>query len=65
MKRKPTRPPLKGGLDPIGPFHPSLVYAAVLLLDLIGLLLIILILLWIGDLVEDLIWPGGYEWIDF
>jgi hypothetical protein len=65
MKRKPTRPPLKGGLDPVGPFHPYLVYAAVLLLNLAVLLLGILILLWIGDVIEDLIWPGGREWIDF
>ena len=65
MRRKPTRPPMKGGLDPIGPFHPYLVYAAVLLLDLAGLILAILILVWLGDVIEDLIWPGGNEWIDF
>jgi len=59
------RPPLRSGLDRIGPFHPYLVYAAILLLDLIVAALILLALTWIGDRVEDLIWPGGTEWVDF
>ncbi|MGE0178774.1 MAG: hypothetical protein AB7O91_03000 [Sphingomonas sp.] len=65
MRRRPDRPPLGNGLDRIGPFHPYLVYAAILLLDLIGLVLIILALTWIGDTVEDWLWPGGTEWVDF
>ena len=65
MRRRFGRPPLKGGLDPVGPFHPYLAYAAVLLLDLAAVVLGIAILLWVGDLVEDRIWPGGSEWIDF
>ncbi|MGQ0591059.1 MAG: hypothetical protein ACT4N8_16280 [Sphingosinicella sp.] len=65
MKRVPPRPPLKSGLDTVGPFHPYLVYAAVLLLDLAGLALGIFLLIWVGDLAEDLIWPGGTEWVDF
>lgn len=59
------RPPPKSGLDRIGPFHPYLVYAAVLLVDLIGLALILAALVWIGDTAEDLLWPGGAEWVDF
>ncbi len=65
MKRPRPRIPLKGGLDPVGPFHPYLAYAAVLLLDLVGLLLIFAALVWIGDTAEDLFWPGGHEWVDF
>lgn len=65
MRRKPIRPPMRSGLDRVGPFHPYIAFAAVLLLDLVGLVLGIAILIWLGDLVEDLIWPGGSEWIDF
>ena len=54
MKPSKSRPPLKSGLDRVGPFHPYLVYAAVLLLDLLGLVLILAILVWIGDFAEDL-----------
>lgn len=61
---KPSRP-LKSGLDPVGPFHPYLVYAALVLLDLAGAFLILLALVWIGDTAEDLFWPGGTEWVDF
>ena len=61
---RPIRP-LKGGLDPVGPFHPYLVYAAVLLLDLAGLVLLLTALVWVSDEVEDLVWPGGQEWVDF
>ena len=62
--KPPTRPPLRSGLDRIGPFHPYLAYAAVLALDLVGLLLILAALVWIGDTAEDLLWPGGTEWVD-
>jgi hypothetical protein len=65
MKRPTFRPPPKSGLDRVGPFHPYLVYAAVLALDAIGLILILAALLWIGDRAEDLFWPGGAEWVDF
>ena len=64
MKRPTSRPPLKSGFDRIGPFHPYLVYAAVLALDLLGVLLILAVLVWIGDTAEDLLWPGGTEWVD-
>ncbi len=65
MKRPRPRRPLKSGLDRVGPFHPYLAYAAVLLLDLAGVFLIFAALDWIGDTAEDLFWPGGQEWVDF
>lgn len=65
MRRRKPRPPLKGDLDPIGPFHPYVVYAGIILLNLAGALLLLTALVWISDRVEDLIWPGGREWVDF
>jgi len=65
MRRKPIRPPLKSGLDRVGRFHPFLAYAAVMLVNLAAALLILAALVWVSDLVEDLFWPGGPEWIDF
>ncbi|HYI64959.1 MAG TPA: hypothetical protein VEW71_08750 [Allosphingosinicella sp.] len=64
MRKPRSRPPLKSGLDRVGPFHPYLVYAAVLALDLLGVVLILAALVWIGDIAEDLFWPGGAEWVD-
>ena len=55
----------RGDLDRIGPFHPYLVYALILLLDLIGAALIVMALVWASDQAEDLLWPGGEEWVDF
>jgi hypothetical protein len=64
--RKPTSAaPLDSGFDRVGPFHPYLVYAAILLLDVAALLLILAALVWIGDTAEDILWPGGTEWVDF
>ena len=54
MKRRFGRPALKGGLDPIGPFHPYLVYAAVLLLDLALVLIGIALLVGLVHLVVRL-----------
>jgi hypothetical protein len=65
MKRPTFRAPLKSGLDRVGSFHPYLVYAAVLVLDLVALVLILAALVWIGDTAEDLFWPGGHEWVGF
>jgi len=59
--RKPRT--LPSGYDRIGPFHPFLVFGAVLLLDLIIALAILFALLWTGDRAEDRIAPGGEEWI--
>ena len=64
MARESPRPP-RDGLDPIGPLHPYLVYAAILIVDLIGLALIFAALVWVGDQAEDRLWPGGEEWVDF
>jgi hypothetical protein len=63
MSPSPDQP--RKGLDPIGPFHPYIVYAGILLIDLLGALLILAGLVWIADQVEDRIWPGGEEWVDF
>jgi hypothetical protein len=48
------RAPGKGDLDRIGPFHPYLVYAAVLLIDLAGLAVIVLLLIGAVDWIENL-----------
>jgi hypothetical protein len=48
------RGPRKGDLDRIGPFHPYLVYAGVLLLDLSVLVLVILLLVGAVDWIENL-----------
>lgn len=64
MARRPPRE-ARDGLDPVGPFHPYIVYAAILLLDLLGAILIVTALIWASDQAEDLLWPGGEEWVDF
>jgi hypothetical protein len=58
------RPPLSDGFDPIGPFHPYIVFGAVVLLDLFLLLLLLAAFTFVGDKVEDVIWPGGREWVE-
>jgi hypothetical protein len=60
-----SRLPLRSGLDPIGPFHPYLVFAAVILLDLAAALAILSAIAWIGDKTEDVVTPGGTEWLPF
>ena len=64
MRKGRPRRTLRDGLDPIGPFHPYVVFAAILLLDLIAVFLLITALVWASDQVEDLLLPGGEEWID-
>ena len=58
------RPPLSDGFDSVGPFHLYVVIAAVALLDLLIILLVISVLTYAGDKIEDVIWPGGREWVD-
>ena len=58
------RKPFADDLDSIGPFHPYTVTAAVLLLDLILILLVLTSITFVGDRLEDVIWPGGKEWVD-
>ena len=65
MKRVPPRAPMKNGFDRVGPVHPYVAFGAVLLLDLIGAALILLAVAWLGDRIEDAIWPGGADWVDF
>ena len=48
------RAPRKSDLDRIGPFHPYLVYGAVLLFDLAGLAVIVLLLVGVVDWIENL-----------
>ncbi|MFN0045352.1 MAG: hypothetical protein ACKVOS_02665 [Sphingorhabdus sp.] len=58
------REPLSDGFDRIGPFHPYVVMASVLVLDLLLILLVLSALTFAGDKIEDIIWPGGREWVD-
>lgn len=58
------REPQFDGFDRIGPFHPYLVMASVLVLDLLLILLVLSALTYAGDRIEDVIWPGGREWVD-
>ncbi len=53
------------GYDRIGPFHPYVAWGAVLLFDLLLVAAIVTILLAGADWTEDLIWPGGPEWLPF
>ena len=55
----------KDGFDRIGPFHPAFVWGAVIVLDLIIVLAILLAVTKIGDKVEDVVFPGGPEWVTF
>ena len=54
MKPFKARTPNRAGLDPVGPFHPYLAYAAVLLLDLAGIVVIVLLLVGAVDWIENL-----------
>lgn len=65
MRRRPPRAPMKNGFDRVGPFHPYVAFGAVILLDLLALALILTALVWVGDRIEDRLWPGGTEWVDF
>ena len=58
------RPPLPDGFDRIGPFHPYIVASVVVLLDLLLILLVLTAFTFVGDKIEDVIWPGGREWVD-
>lgn len=55
----------KDGFDRIGPFHPAFVWGAVIAFDLIVVLAILLAVTKIGDKVEDVVFPGGPEWVTF
>jgi hypothetical protein len=58
------RPPLSDGFDTVGRFHPYVVAGAVLLLDILLILLVLATLTFVGDKIEDVIWPGGKEWVE-
>ena len=53
MRHFRSRRPLNSGLDTVGPFHPYLVYAAVILVDLAGLALIVVTLVAFTDWIEN------------
>ena len=55
----------KDGFDRIGPFHPAFVWGAVIVLDLMIVLAVLLAVTKIGDKVEDVVFPGGTEWVTF
>lgn len=58
------RPPLSDGFDAIGPVHPYVVAGAMLMLDILIVLLVLAAFTFVGDKIEDVIWPGGREWVD-
>lgn len=58
-----ARPPLRDGYDRIGPVHPYLAFAGVLLLDMVILLVVLGALSALGDSIEDALWPGGFDMI--
>ncbi|MCD2324536.1 hypothetical protein LQ953_10975 [Sphingomonas sp. IC-56] len=58
-----ARPPLRDGFDRVGPFHPYVAFAGVLLLDLVIVLVVLGVVSAIGDSIEDAIWPGGFDMI--
>ncbi|WP_448502653.1 hypothetical protein [Sphingomonas sp.] len=53
------------GYDRIGPLHPYVAWGGVLLFDLLLVAAIVTVLLVAADWTEDLIWPGGPEWLPF
>ena len=53
----------RDGFDRIGPFHPYVVWAAIVLFDLMVVLAILAALTMAGDRIEDRLWPGGTEWV--
>ncbi len=53
------------GYDRIGPFHPYVVWAAVMLLNLVGVALILTMVLASADWIEDLFWPRDEEFLPF
>lgn len=52
-------------IDRIGPFPLWIVYAAILILDLLLVLALVTAVTWARDRIEDAIWPGGSEWVHF
>lgn len=62
MRRE--HPPFADGYDRVGPFHPYVAWAGVLLLDLALLIVLLGGLAALGDSIEDAIWPGGFDAIE-
>ncbi|MBD8679157.1 hypothetical protein [Sphingomonas sp. CFBP 13720] len=55
----------RDGFDRIGPFHPAFLWGAVVVFDLLVVLAILLAVTKLGDKVEDVVAPGGEEWVTF
>ncbi len=64
MRPRPSRP-VRGRAPGFGPLPAWVIWSAVLLLDLAMILLVLTALVWAGDRIEDVIWPGGTEWLEF
>ena len=56
-------PPFADGYDRVGPLHPYMAFAGVLLLDLVLALILLSIVAMVGDTIEDVLFPGGIDWI--
>ncbi|UZK70896.1 hypothetical protein OKW76_07710 [Sphingomonas sp. S1-29] len=59
MKQRLTRQ----RMDMVGPFHPYVAFAAVIVFDLLLIAAILLAVVVTGDKVEDVVAPGGPEWV--
>ena len=57
--------PASRSIDRIGPVPLWVVYAAILVLDLLIIAALVTAVTWAGDRIEDAIWPGGSEWVHF
>ncbi len=55
----------RDGFDRIGPFHPAFLWGAVVVFDLLVVVAILLAVTKLGDKVEDVVAPGGEEWVTF
>lgn len=57
------REPLPDDYDQVGPFHPYIVWALVIVVDLLIVFALLAVFAMVCDSIEDAIWPGGFDWI--
>lgn len=62
--REYRRHPVLGTPPRVGVFPAWMAWGAILLVDLALILLVLVALTWVGDRIEDIMWPGGPEWVD-
>jgi hypothetical protein len=55
---------VRGAPPRVGPVPAWIAWGGVLLLDLTMILGVLAALTWAGDRLEDVLWPGGIEWVD-